>query len=197
MTRLVTTTDEVVAAIDGGLLVGFATDTVYGIAASVRTSGAAAALSGAKGRSAEVPLQVLVSGLDQARSIAIFSAHADRIATTMWPGALTLVLERNPEVSIDLGVSIPTVGLRWPAHPITEELCERCGPLLATSANRHGQEPATSASEVARIFSGILDVVLEGGTCGGSASTVVDLSVDPPRFLRIGAVPQTAILEAL
>jgi L-threonylcarbamoyladenylate synthase len=197
VTRIVTDIDDLVAALDHGMIVGFATDTVYGIAASVRARGAATALSDAKGRSAEVPLQVLVCGLEQVRSLAILSERAGRVASRLWPGAVTLVLARNGDTDLDLGPALTTVGLRWPADTCVNELCERCGPLLATSANRHGEEPAVTAAQVADTFADAVAVVLDGGTRNGSASTVVDLTVEPPVILRAGAVSEAMVRKAL
>jgi L-threonylcarbamoyladenylate synthase len=197
VTRIVTDTGEVIEALDGGLVVAFATDTVYGIAASVSTPGAAHALSEAKRRSTDTPLQVLVSGLEQAASLAEIPERASRVAAKLWPGAVTLVVRRRPDVNLDLGPALETVGLRWPSHATVNEVCDRCGPLLATSANMHGDPPALTARDVARTFGDSVSVVLDGGTCAGLASTVLDLTSDPPRILREGAVAHEAVLEAL
>jgi L-threonylcarbamoyladenylate synthase len=189
MTRIVTSLDEAVAVLDAPAVVAIPTDTVYGLAARIDWSGAAESLSSAKGRPADMPLQVLVSGFGQASSLGVFSENAARIASALWPGGVTLVV---PAIDPDLA-GRPTIGLRWPAHEITEAICERCGPLLATSANLHGGPPAETARAVAHIFGDSLAVVLDGGTCAGEASTVIDLTSVAPRVLRAGAVSREAL----
>ena len=76
--------------------------------------------------------------------------------------------------------------LRVPAHPLTRELLAHTGPLASTSANRHGEPPATTAAEVAQALGAELDAVLDGGPAAGQASTIIDCSVEPPRVLRAG-----------
>jgi L-threonylcarbamoyladenylate synthase len=193
VTRIVTSLDEAAAALDLPGVIAIPTDTVYGLAARMDWSGAADSLSAAKGRPADMPLQVLVSDIGQATRLGVFSDRAARIAAQLWPGGLTLVVPAA-------GSGAPagsTVGLRWPAHPVAEALCKRCGPLLATSANLHGEPPGETAQEVARTFGDSLAVVLDGGTCAGEASTVVDLTSDTPRVLRVGVVPEEALERSL
>jgi len=193
VTRIVTSLDEAAAALDAPGVVAIPTDTVYGIAARSDWPTAPDSLSSAKGRPAEMPLQVLVSGIEQATSLGVFSHEAARIADQLWPGGVTLVVPAvNPEI-----FRRPTIGLRWPAHQITQVLCSRCGPLLATSANLHGGPPAETAEAVAHTFGDSLAVVLDGGTCAGEASTVIDLTSDEPRVLRAGAVPAEALERVL
>lgn len=190
MTRVVASIDDAVVAIKGGLVVGIATDTVYGLVADPTLADAAASLARAKGRSTDVPLQVLVSGIDQAVSLGEWSPEALRVAACVWPGAATLVVPRRAGLDLHLGGDGITVGIRWPAHLLTVELCARCGPLAATSANRHGEPPLVTAAEVAEAFSEEVAVVIDGGRCPGSASTVVDLTGETPRVLRAGAVSE-------
>jgi L-threonylcarbamoyladenylate synthase len=191
--RIVTSLDEAAAALDTPRVVAIPTDTVYGLAARIDWTAAADSLSSAKGRPADMPLQVLVSGIEQATSLGVFSEDAARIADQLWPGGVTLVVPAvDPEI-----FRRPTIGLRWPAHQIAEALCSRCGPLLATSANIHGGTPAETAEAVAHTFGDSLAVVLDGGICVGEASTVIDLSSDKPRVLRAGAVPEEALSRVL
>ncbi len=196
MTRVVASVDEAALAIRDGLVVALATDTVYGLAVDAARTDAADALSRLKGRPGDVPVQVLVSGIDQALSIGDFSPGALRVAVAIWPGAATLVVPVRPEVELHVGGDGSTVGIRWPAHELASELCARCGPLAATSANRHGEPPLETAAEVARAFASQVAVVVDGGRCRGRASTVVDLTGDSPRVLRAGEVPEEVLLEA-
>lgn len=193
MTRIVTSLTEAAAALSVPGVVGIPTDTVYGIAARIDWPDAVDSISAAKDRPAEIPLQVLVSGLDQATSLGVFSDDAIRIASQLWPGGATLVVP-----AVDGTVAgRPTIGLRWPSHEIAVALCSRCGPLLATSANHHGEPPAETAMTVAHTFGDSLAVVLDGGTCAGVASTVIDLTSGTPRVLRAGAVPEEVLARVL
>lgn len=192
---MVVSTNDAVMALRDGLVVGIPTDTVYGLAIDAARPNAPTALALAKGRSSNVPLQVLVSGHDQALSIGQWSPEALRVAAFVWPGAATLVVPRRPGVELHLGGDGATVGIRWPAHALAVELCDRCGPLAATSANRHGEPPLATASEVAEAFCDSVAVVLDGGRCPGLASAVVDLTGDAPRVLRAGALSEEVLSE--
>ena len=114
-----------------------------------------------------------------------------------WPGALTIVLPARPGLGADLGDDDATIGVRCPDHPVALALCRAVGPLATTSANVHGQPTLTTAAEVAEVFADALPVVLDGGTCTGSPSTVVDCTGFEPRLLREGRVPWSAVLAAL
>ena len=171
------------------------TDTVYGLAAAPGVAGATAAVFALKGRPDDTPLPVLVSGREQAEAVGRMDGPAARLAERFWPGGLTLVVPRRPGVDWELGGNPATIGLRCPAHPVPRELCARCGPLVATSANRHGEPALAGAAEVVEAFPGL--VVLDGGECRGVPSTVVDLTGNEPRLLRSGAVAWEDVLQAL
>jgi L-threonylcarbamoyladenylate synthase len=188
--------DDAVAALAAGELIAIPTDTVYGIATLATRRGAADALSSAKGRSSDIPLQVLVSGREQAESIGVFEEAASRIADSLWPGAVTLVVARTPGVELDLGGDGTTVGIRWPDHQFVVSLCDKCGPLAATSANLHGEPPLQTAADVASAFGDQIALVLDGGTSPAIASTVVDVTGDTPTVLREGAVPASEVMRA-
>lgn len=184
--------DEAVAALQRGELVAAPTDTVYGLMVAADRPGAAAALARAKGRDAHVPVQVLVAGSDQVTVLAGadgLGPVAGRLAERYWPGALTLVVRRRPDLGLDLGGDGTTVGVRAPDHPVVVALCRAVGPLAATSANQHGEAPLTTAAAVAAAFDGRVAVVVDGGPGGAVASTVVDVTGVEPVLLRQGAVP--------
>ena len=186
--------DAAERALRAGQLVGVPTDTVYGLAADAFRTGAADRLFAAKRRPRDVDLPVLVTGREQAEELATgIPDVAFRLMERFWPGALTLVLPRDPEVVADLGDDEATIGLRSPDHAVARELCRRVGPLATTSANLHGQPTATTAGEVARLFGPAVPVVLDGGTCAGSPSTVVDCTGEEPKLLREGRIPWTEI----
>ena len=110
-----------------------------------------------------------------------------------WPGPLTIVLPRGPDVSADLGDDDETIGLRCPDHPVPLALCRAVGPIATTSANRHGSEPLTTAAAVAATLPGVA-LVLDGGPCDRPASTVVDATGEVPKLLRPGSIDWDQII---
>ena len=165
------------------------TDTVYGVAVDPTVPGATQRLFDLKGRGRDVPIAVLVADAEQAWSVAarpVPPAALD-LAERFWPGGLTIVVDRDPDWTADIGDGVTTVGLRCPGSDLVRALCAEVGPLATSSANRHGRPTPTSASEAAAELDGV-DVVVDGGELSGMASTVVDCTVDPPIVLRQGAV---------
>lgn len=182
------------AALAGGDIVGIPTDTVYGLAADPWHSGAADRLFLLKGRPRNVELPVLVASEKQALELATcVPSSARRLMEKFWPGALTIVLPRRPDIEADLGDEDATIGVRCPAHPVPRSLCEMAGPLATTSANRHGEPPFTTAAALAEMLPGV-ELVLDAGPCDGQPSTVVDSTGDIPKLLRAGAVTWEQIL---
>jgi L-threonylcarbamoyladenylate synthase len=185
-----------VAALRAGQVVGLPTDTVYGIAADPRSPAATAAVFEVKDRPAGLELPVLVAGLDQAGQLAHpIGPTARALAGRWWPGPLTLVLPRRPGAALHLGGNPDTVGLRCPAHPLALAVCATFGPIATTSANHHGQAPASTAAATAALPG--LGLVLDAGPAAGAPSTVVDLTGDRPALLREGALGWAEILAVL
>jgi L-threonylcarbamoyladenylate synthase len=197
VTRVSTSIDDAIDALRSGLVIGVATDTVYGLATDALLTGADQVLASAKRRSVEVPVQVLVSSFEQATSVGVWSDQARRAADILWPGAVTLVVPRRRDLQLDLGGDGTTVGIRWPEGSAVVEVCSRFGPIAATSANLHGEPPLGTAAEVANAFADSVAVVLDGGRCSGLASTVVDLTREVPAVLREGAISAVEVEEAL
>ena len=182
-------------ALAAGGIIALPTDTVYGLAAVPFGTGAADRLFTVKRRPREVDLPVLVADEDQALSLVSAVPDAGRrLMSRYWPGALTIVLPRGPDVVADLGADEATVGLRCPAHPVPRAVCRAVGPLATTSANLHGRPTLTTASEVAATFGDAVAVVLDGGTCAGEPSTVVDCTGEEPKLLREGRIPWTDVV---
>ncbi len=191
---------EAAAVLRGGAVVAFPTETVYGLGANALSGDAVGRIFAAKGRPARNPLIVHVANVESARPlVAAWPESADRLARRFWPGPLTLVLpksERVPDIVTAYG---PTVALRVPAHPVALALLRESGlPLAAPSANRSAHLSPTRAEHVLRGLDGRIDLVLDGGpTSGGLESTVLDLTVAPPRLLRPGPVPPSAIAAVI
>ena len=179
---------EVVRALRAGEVAAIPTDTVYGIAASLDHPAAVRRLAELKGRAPEQPIALLIDSVEAVASQLEDPAALDRVRR-LWPGALTAIVGVRADFAEGVRTEAGTVGLRQPDDELARAVIRGCGGVLAvTSANRHGQPPATTAAEVAAVFGDAL-LVLDGGPrTGGAASTVIDLTVAPPRVLREGPV---------
>jgi L-threonylcarbamoyladenylate synthase len=178
-----------------GRLVAFPTETVYGLGANALDADAVARIFAAKGRPRTTPLIVHVDSIQMARTLAShWPPAADVLARRYWPGPLTLVVPKRPEVPDIVTAGLPTVGLRMPAHPLALELIRAAGfPIAAPSANRFTE---LSPTAVAHIPEALADYTLDGGPARvGIESTVLSL-VDVPTLLRPGVISITD-LEAL
>jgi L-threonylcarbamoyladenylate synthase len=181
---------QAVRALAQGLPIGIPTDTVYGLAVDPFRAGATDRIFAAKRRPRDVSLPLLVSGVEQALSVSTaVPARALELMARYWPGPLTIVIPAKPGLAADLGDDEATVGVRAPDHPVPLALCAAIGPLATTSANRHGEPPMTTALEVDAAFGDALGVVLDGGVCAGSPSTVVDCTGEELKLLREGRIP--------
>ncbi len=182
---------EAASVLRAGGLVAFPTETVYGLGACALDPAAVAKVFAAKGRPAGHPLILHVEGEEGARAIAAaWSARASQLARAFWPGPLTLVVPRGPRVPDAVTGGGDTVAIRAPAHAVALALLRAVGePLAAPSANRYQTLSPTLAAHVVNSLGDAVDLVLDAGPCSaGIESTVLDLSVEPPRVLRPGAL---------
>lgn len=174
------------ALLDGGVVVA-PTDTVYGLLARATDAEAVASVFAWKRRPPDVPPPVIVAEPGDLGRWGDPGPVARRLADRHWPGPVTLVVRRRPGDGLHLGAPSPTVGLRCPADTLLVTLARAVEPLVATSANLHGEPtPATAAAVVGQL--GFRGVVLRRDPCGGVASTVVDCTTQPARVLRRGPV---------
>ena len=192
-----------------GKVLAFPTETYYGLAADARNERALAAIHEAKGRPAGSPILLLLASLDQLGAVAVYdrldsagALLADAVAvlaSSFWPGPLTIVLPARPELSPLLTAGTGTIGVRVSSLPLARGLAAALGhPITGTSANRSGEPPARTAAEARDALAGRIDGVIDGGTTpGGAPSTVVELTSGAPRLVRGGAVPFDRILAAL
>jgi L-threonylcarbamoyladenylate synthase len=171
-------------------LVAFPTETFYGLGAAALRPAAVRRVFAVKGRPEGKPLLVLVDSIAMAeRLAATISPAARALMARHWPGALTLVLPARPEVPIEVTAGSGTIGVRLSAHPVARALVSTLrAPITAPSANLAEHAPPTTAAGVVAYF-GDAVLVLDGGpTPGGEPSTVLDVTVEPPRLIRAGAV---------
>lgn len=182
-----------------GGLVAFPTETVYGLGANALDSAAVARIFAAKGRPAGNPIIVHVPNAAAARPlVSAWPAVAQSLAERFWPGPLSLVLPKSALVPDAVTAGGPTVALRVPAHPVALELLRACAlPLAAPSANPSTALSPTTAQHVLDGLDGKIDMVVDAGpTSGGLESSVLDVTVAPPRLLRPGLVTP-AMIEAI
>jgi len=180
---------EAVAAVAAGRIVGVPTDTVYGLAVDPLQAGAVQALFELKGRPRHKPIGLLSDTLDHFRPLIEVTPIVEDLVAGHWPGPLTLVARSRVPLPEGVGDhELHTVAVRVPDHPLTRELLSLTGPLAVTSANPSDQKPAVSEEEAMAFFGGAVAVFLPGICSGGTSSTVVDVTVDPPMVLREGPV---------
>jgi len=184
------------AVLRGGVI-GFPTDTLYGLGCSLFDVSAVEMVARLKRRDPSLAVISLIPEPDQAYGLATeLSEVAEKLIGSCWPGPLSLILRAAPIVPVRVRGAGSTVALRCPKDTLCERLLARIGgPVVASSANLSGQRPAETAEEVVRIFGNQLDLVLDGGPRRGQMpSTLVDVSDARPRLLRRGALDVTALL---
>ncbi|MGD9871416.1 MAG: L-threonylcarbamoyladenylate synthase [Thauera sp.] len=182
---------EAAALLRAGELVGMPTETVYGLAADALNPGAVNKIFAAKGRPADHPLIVhLPSAEHLPQWAAAIPKDALALARAFWPGPLTLILKRTPEVPDEVTGGQGTVGVRVPSHPVALALLRAFdGGLAAPSANRFGRISPTTAAHVHEELGERVALILDGGACEvGIESTILDFSRDVPEILRPGAI---------
>ena len=184
---------------EGGL-VGFPTETVYGLGADATNAEAVARLYQAKGRPSFNPLIAHVSDLNAARRIGQFDAQATALAEAFWPGPLTLVLPKTADCAVaDLATAgLDTVAIRIPAHGVARDILRAFGgPVVAPSANLSGHVSPTTAAHVQGDLAGRIDLIIDGGAVAvGVESTIVGC-FETPMLLRPGGLPREAIERVL
>ncbi len=184
--------------ISQGKTIVFPTDTVYGLGTNVFSKRGIDRLYEIKGRTYEKAIAVLVGDLNQLNILTNdFPASAEKLAGKFWPGALTLIVGKNPMLPTNIS-PLTTIGVRMPDHEFAISLLKACGPLATTSANLSGEQEARSVRDVLTQLHAEPDLILDGGiTPGGIPSTVVDCTTSPVNILRKGSITAKEILTAL
>ncbi len=183
----------------GGIVI-FPTETVYGIGAVLRRPEAIERVCQLKQRPAGQPLLIHCSAeIQLVELVQEIPVPARRLMATFWPGPLALVFRAKSGLPNAVTGSNNTVGIRMVAHPVFCALAARLGsPLAGTSANLHGRTATSDFTRLSPELVGAVDIALNAGVCGTDvASTVLDMTHEPPVLLRKGAVPVQAIETAL
>lgn len=195
-TRITNTPARAAGFVRAGGIAAFPTETVYGLGANAFDAAAVRKIFRAKGRPSDNPLIVHVGSRAQVRRVARrIPRPAQKLMQHFFPGPLTVVVPRHPDVPDVVSAGLDTVGVRFPAHPVAVKFLRACKvPVAAPSANRSGRPSPTTWTAVRDELHGRIDCILKGGASRvGLESTVVDCTARVPVILREGAVT----LEAL
>ena len=203
-TKLLPVTPESIAEageiIRAGGLVGFPTETVYGLGANALNGDAVRMIFEAKGRPGDNPLITHVA--TEAEIPPLIRGHIPAAARALmdayWPGPMTLIFPKSDLIPPEVSAGLDTVGIRMPSHPAARALIQAAGvPIAAPSANRSGRPSPTTAKHVMDDMDGRIPLILDGGPCDvGVESTVIDVTGDVPRVLRPGGVTPEMIAKA-
>jgi L-threonylcarbamoyladenylate synthase len=191
---------EALGVLRYGGVVAYPTDTVYGLAVDAMNPEAISRLYRVKQRPAEKALPIIIGALGQlSRLVATRSPTAERLIVTLWPGPLTLLMVPREDVPTCVLGNSSRIGIRWPLAPLSQQLALGLGrAITATSANLSEMPVARTAAEVmAQLASGV-DLILDAGTMlNFEVSTILDVTVEPPRLCRPGKIDVQTIEAVL
>lgn len=183
-----------------GGLVAVPTETVYGLGANAFDKDACLKIFAAKGRPGDNPLIVHIARKSQLGDIvAEINENAEKLMNAFWPGPLTIVMKKSDKIPYEVSAGLDTVAVRMPSHKAARNLLEMCGlPIAAPSANTSGKPSPTTAKHVFDDMNGIIDAIVDGGSCTvGLESTVIDVTEDVPKLLRPGGVTYEQLCDVL
>lgn len=166
---------QAVEALKRGKVIAFPTETVYGVGALLDRPAAIKKIFKLKNRPKNKPLQILIASLKQAKELGLFHEQALSLVKRAWPGPLTIIVHKTKKVPKLVTGGSAKVGLRMPAHQTVLKLIRKCGPIVATSANKSGEKPALNARGIKEKLPK-LDYILPGKVKLGRASKVIDAS---------------------
>ena len=192
--------EQAAAVLRRGGLLAIPTETVYGLGANGLDSAAVARIFAAKGRPQDNPLILHIPSAEHLeRYCTEIPPQVYALAAQFWPGPLTLVLRRRAVVPDAVTAGLDTVGMRCPNHPVTLAILRAADlPVAAPSANTSGRPSPTTAEHVLEDMDGKIDAVVDGGPCAvGVESTILDLTLTPPRVLRPGGVTLEQLRQVL
>lgn len=190
--------DKYVSLLKSGEVVAFPTETVYGLGADARNPDAIRKVFEIKSRPSDNPLIIHIASQDSVNDFAVeVPDAAKKLMDAFWPGPLTLIFKKKPEVLDIITGGLTTVALRWPSHPISQNLIAQTGPLVAPSANTSGSPSPTRPEHVMDDFGEDFPVIPAGETQIGLESTVLDISVTPFKIYRPGYIGKIQIEKTI
>ncbi len=186
-----------VTTLAAGDLVVLPTGTVYGVGCDAFSPPAVAALHAARGATRHQPPPVLIAHWRTLDGIAADLTDAARaLAEAFWPGGLTLVCQAQPSLHWNLGDTHGTVAVRMPLHPLALELLDEVGPMAVTGANLAGMPAVLDCDRAQAALGDAVAVYLDAGPLtGGPPSTILDVSTERVRVLRLGEVSLEQLRE--
>ena len=188
---------EAVAVLKLGGVIVYPTDTLYALGANAMEPQSIERIFKIKDRAREKPLPLAIKNIKWAKELSFIYKKEEKILNSVWPGAVTIVLPKRNIVPLEVTAGQPGVALRMPNHPFVEKLLGCFGyPLTSTSANISGEEAPRKISEIIEMFEGNYyrpDLIIDAGDLPKSEpSTILDLTSDKPKILRVGPVkPET------
>lgn len=192
-----------VESIKRGGVIAIPTDTLYGLAADATNPVAVDRVYEIKGRPANMPLPVLVSGWEQVDTVSTVVGPGRDIARALaerfWPGPLTLVVPANPDLPTRLTGGMTTIGVRMPDHEVPLALASAVGkPITGTSANPSGSADITDPEDLQQCLGGLVDgIIVDGSKPLGKPSTIVAISGQGLTLLRAGALEFREVQRAV
>jgi len=203
MTKILLETDPIalpaaISLLKAGQTVAFPTETVYGLGVLTMIPNSLRQLYDIKGRDESKAITIMLPDLTVLDDYcANIPSYGRRLASAFWPGALTLVFNRHPNLSVEY-FPLPTIGIRIPDYPFVQALLAACGPMAVTSANLSGQPSAIHAAQVLQQLDNRIPLLIDGGECrGGIASTVVDCTGAVYKILRQGELSSENLQSVL
>jgi len=194
--------DQILSFLRSGGVIGFPTDTAYGLGADPFQESAIRRIFEIKGRPESKPILVLVDSMDMLQQIvdcSKVSDNANLLASRFWPGPLTMILPALGTVPRLVTAGTDTIGVRWPIDGFATRLVRAFGrPITATSANKSGQPSTATADDVRAQLELDLEMLIDGGVLTSpQGSTLIDLTQNRPTIVREGPVSRMALAEAL
>jgi len=183
-----------------GGTIAFPTESFYGLGVDATNEKAIKQIFELKLRSSDQPLLLLISSVDDLDKIVEeIPGAAGKLIKQFWPGGLTIVFKAAQEISPLITASTGKVGIRLSSHPAATALAETLGkPITGTSANISGQPACSTAFDVFESLGNKVNLILDGGKTQGSlGSTIIDVTVDPPRILREGMITREIIEKTI
>jgi len=184
--------------ISAGNLIVYPTETVYGVGADIFNQVAVKNVYLAKNRPFDMALSVAVSDKKMMERVAVLDENAEKLIKAFLPGPLTLIIEKQPEVSDLVTAVSKKVGIRMPDHPVAIEIIKRTGPIVATSANLHSNPDATTIDEAVKDFGFKISMYVDAGPSKlKKPSTIVWIMNNEVEIVRQGAISIKQIEDVL
>lgn len=199
MTRVISkeNIDIVCETVGNDGVVAFPTETVYGLGVRFNSEKALDKLMEAKERDYSKAITLMVADTNEIEKYAYVSANARKLINAFMPGMMTMVFKKKEEINPVMTNGKETIGIRIPDSEYVLSLLSKAGPMLVTSANLSNHPNTTSTKEVLDQLDGRIDLVVEGKTNDNIASTVVDVTSDEVKILRVGKISKEDIEEIL